>query len=82
MIRMQPPPDRAARVSKRFRVAGCLAGALALFAINWFVAGKLASIEYLDAMQSIEGAYIAISRYAMENWGDLAWFPLLSLIHI
>jgi hypothetical protein len=68
---------RAARVSKRFRTAaGGLAGALALFAINWFIAGKLASIEYLDAMQSIEGAYIAISRYAMQNWGGLSWFPL------
>ena len=73
---MQPLPDRAARVSKRFRTAGGLAGALALFAINWFIAGKLASIEYLDAMQSIEGAYIAISRYAMQNWGGLSWFPL------
>ncbi len=76
MIRMQPPPDRAARVSKRFRVAGCLAGALVLFAINWFVAGKLASIEYLDAMQSIEGSFIAVSRYIAANWGDLSWFPL------
>jgi hypothetical protein len=47
-----------------------------LFAVNWFIAGKLASIEYLDAMHSIEGAYIAISRYAMQNWGDLGWFPL------
>jgi hypothetical protein len=59
-------------MSRSFRAAG----ALALFAINWFIAGKLASVEYLDAMQSIEGAYIAISRYAMQNWGDLAWFPL------
>ena len=27
-------------------------------------------------MGSIEGAYISISRYAMENPGDLTWFPL------
>jgi len=47
-----------------------------LFGLNLLVAGKLASIEYLDAMQSIEGAYIAISRFAMHNWGDLTWFPL------
>ncbi len=55
-----------------------LLGALLLFAVNWYVAGKLATVEYLDAMHSIEGAYFGISRFAMENWGDLTWFPLWS----
>jgi hypothetical protein len=72
-----PPAGGYRRLLAAFHTwMGGLAAALALFAINWFIAGKLASIEYLDAMQSIEGAYIAISRYAMQNWGDLSWFPL------
>jgi hypothetical protein len=71
-----PPANRNAPRHNPPLPVGGLAGALVLFAINWFIAGKLASIEYLDAMHSIEGAYIAISRYAMRNWGDLAWFPL------
>jgi hypothetical protein len=53
-----------------------LLGAASLFALNWYICGKLARIEYLRDMHSIEGAYVAISRYAMQNWGDLAWFPL------
>ncbi len=54
------------------------AGALLLFLLNWYIAGKLATIEYLNDMHSIEGAYIGISRFAMQNWGDLTWFPLWS----
>ena len=27
-------------------------------------------------MQSIEGSFIAVSRYIAANWGDLSWFPL------
>ena len=27
-------------------------------------------------MESIEGAYITISRWAMSHWSDLSWFPL------
>ncbi len=59
----------------RSQAALALLGALLLFAVNWYIAGKLAAIEYLHHMQSIEGAFIALSRFAAENWRDLSWFP-------
>lgn len=59
----------------RSQAALALLGALLLFAVNWYVAGKLAAIEYLHQMQSIEGAFIALSRFVAENWRDLSWFP-------
>src|SRR5512138_2655479 len=52
-----------------------LGAGLLLFLLNAFICAKLATIEYLRAMHSIEGAYIGISRYVTENWGDLTWFP-------
>ena len=51
---------------------------LLLLAVNGYVTGKLAGIEYLDAMHSIEGAYFGISRFILQNWRDLTWFPLWS----
>ncbi len=51
-------------------------GALALFAANVYVCRELFRIEWLRHMGSIEGVYIGISRYAMEHWRDLSWFPL------
>jgi len=53
-----------------------LTAGILLFGLNWYICGKLATIEWLNDMHSIEGAYISISRYAIENWGDLTWFPL------
>jgi len=47
-----------------------------LFVANAFVCWKLFFIEYLNQMGSIEGSFIAISRYAMENYRDMTWFPL------
>jgi hypothetical protein len=51
----------------------CAAG---LFLLNAALIRELFRIEFLDQMGSIEGAYIGISRYMMENWRDLSWFPL------
>jgi hypothetical protein len=51
-----------------------LAGSL--FLLNLFVCRGLLRAEYLRHMGSIEGAYVGISRYAMEHWRDLSWFPL------
>ena len=57
----------------RWKSAGL---ALALFLGNlWLVRGLLA-IEYLRHMGSIEGARITLSRWMLENWRDLSWFPL------
>src|SRR5258706_9143009 len=47
-----------------------------LFVVNAFVCHKLFFIEYLNQMASIEGSFIAISRYAMRNYRDMTWWPL------
>ncbi len=49
---------------------------LALFVLNAWVCRELFSLEYSYFLHSIEGAYVSISRYAMENWRDLSWWPL------
>lgn len=49
---------------------------LLLFALNLWMVRELLTTEYLAYMGSIEGARIAISRWILENWGDLSWFPL------
>jgi len=48
---------------------------LLLLALNLYIAKDLFSLEYSQFMGSIEAAYISISRYMIENWGDLTWFP-------
>ena len=47
-----------------------------LLLLNAFLTRRLFVTEYLDQMGSIEGAYIGLSRYWIENWRDLSWFPL------
>jgi hypothetical protein len=47
-----------------------------LFLLNLWITHEFLTTEYLDHMGSIEGAYIAIARWASENWRDLTWFPL------
>lgn len=49
---------------------------LALFALNLYFTRNLFWLEYSRLMGSIEAAYISISRYMLENWRDLTWFPL------
>jgi hypothetical protein len=49
---------------------------LLLVALNLYIAQDLFFLEYSQFMGSIEAAYISISRYMIENWGDLTWFPL------
>ncbi len=49
---------------------------LALLALNIYFTKELFTIEYTQYMGSIEAAYISISRYMLENWRDLTWFPL------
>jgi hypothetical protein len=48
----------------------------ALLALNVFVCAKLFSTEYLNQLGSIEGSFIAISRYTIDHFGDLKWWPL------
>jgi len=50
--------------------------ALALFLLNAYICRDLFHLEYSSHMESIESSYISISRWAMDNWHDLTWFPL------
>jgi hypothetical protein len=45
-----------------------------LFALNLYVCRGLFRAVYLRHMGSIEGAYVGISRYALEHFPDLSWF--------
>ena len=50
--------------------------ALLLFLLNAAIVMKLFAIDYTVNMGSIEAAYIGLTRYIANNWGDLRWFPL------
>ncbi|MDQ6698558.1 MAG: hypothetical protein M3Z36_00045 [Acidobacteriota bacterium] len=47
-----------------------------LFVLNAYLCRELFRLEYSKFLNSIEAAYISISRYVMSNWGDLTWFNL------
>jgi hypothetical protein len=47
-----------------------------LVAINVYVARDLFTAEFIHQMGSVEGSFIAISRWMIAHWGDLKWFPL------
>jgi hypothetical protein len=47
-----------------------------LFALNAYIARPLFSVDFTSQMESIEGSYMSISRWAIEHWHDWAWFPL------
>jgi hypothetical protein len=49
---------------------------LALLAVNVYFTKELFTLEYSQYMGSIEAAFISISRYMLDNWRDLTWFPL------
>ena len=49
---------------------------LSPFALNAYLCHELFTVEYTQHMGSIEGAYISISRYALDSPGGLSWFPL------
>jgi hypothetical protein len=47
-----------------------------LFALNAYIARPLFWVDFTSQMESIEGSYMSISRWAMQHWHDRAWFPL------
>jgi hypothetical protein len=49
---------------------------LTIFGLNAIVCKRLFSLNFSTHMESIEGAYMSISRYATRHWSDLSWFPL------
>ena len=49
--------------------------ALTLFALNAYVAVRVFGLEYSQRMDSIEGAYLGISRHILSSFPDLSWWP-------
>src|SRR3977135_2283189 len=49
---------------------------LVLLALTVFFTKGLFTLDYSQYMGSIEAAFISISRYMVDNWRDLTWFPL------
>jgi len=47
-----------------------------LFALNSYICWRLYFAGFTERMESIESSYMSIARWAMDNWGDLTWFPL------
>lgn len=47
-----------------------------IFAVNAYICKPLFDLEFSQRMESIEGAYMSIARWAAANWSDLTWFPL------
>ena len=62
--------------TSRRRFLELLAYAAAIFAINAYICRNLFGIEFTQRMESIEGSYMTIARWAAANWSDLTWFPL------
>jgi hypothetical protein len=48
---------------------------LALFCLNAYICSRLWTAEYIDQMGSVEGAFIAFSRYIAGHWNNLQWLP-------
>jgi len=60
--------------SSPVRTLGCV---LLLFTLNAYICHDLFSVEFTQRMESIEGSYMSISRWAVDHWGELdGWFPL------
>jgi len=47
-----------------------------LFALNAYICRNLFQAQFIDQRGSTAGAFIAISRWVIEHWNDLTWYPL------
>lgn len=65
-------PLRESRSARRTLEIGCAA---LLFLINAFVCRELFHAEYIDAFSSVEGSFIALSRWILESPRDISWLP-------
>lgn len=52
---------------------------MVLFLVNVYICRELFGVEYLANVNTIEGAFIGMGRYAMAHWRDLTWFPLWNM---
>ena len=62
--------------SSRRRYIELSAYIVAILAINAYICKNLFTVEFTQRMESIEGSYMSIARWAKDNWSDLTWFPL------
>lgn len=53
-----------------------LAALAGIFTVNVYVCWRLFFVDFTERMEAIESSYMSIARWAMDNWGDLTWFPL------
>ncbi len=60
-------------MTERRRDIGAAAG---IFALNAYIALNLFWTDYSSRMNSIEGAYVGLTRYIAQNGLSLGWFPL------
>ena len=49
--------------------------AFLLFAINFAIVRRLFSTEFTVHTSSNEGTFMAISRFLVDRWPDVRWFP-------
>jgi hypothetical protein len=47
-----------------------------LFALNLLFCYRLFALDWSPAVFSTDAIYISISRYAMDHWRDLSWWPI------
>jgi len=62
------------KTSRRFTILSAYVAVI--LAINAYVCRNLFALEFSQRMESIEGSYMSIARWAAANWSDLTWFPL------
>jgi hypothetical protein len=65
-------PDHSPRSVRPLQLALC--GSL-LFALNFFICHELFRTEY-DRVITGDAAFISISRYMLDHWRDLSWWPI------
>jgi hypothetical protein len=46
-----------------------------LFAVNFAIVQRLFSTEFTQHLSSNEGSFMAISRFLVDRWPDVRWFP-------
>lgn len=68
---MQPPP-RSKWLQPQWRAAYYVA---LLIALNCYFAGNLFFAEFTSNMQNNAGTFMAISRFAVQHWPHLDWYP-------
>lgn len=49
---------------------------MSIFILNLIITKRLFFVGFPLRMDSIESAYMGMSRFIMGHWGDLTWFPL------